>query len=457
MKLPFRYDRSLCTIEDEGGRVTLFGLLMPIFWQLIFTQLLSTISTVILNRVSEQAVTATSIAGQVLNVGTTLCNIVATGLSILLGHALGAGNLKKAKDTVTTSFFLLIPSSVLISALFLLFADPLNTFMGLKGNTLLLADSYLKARSWWMAAICLNASVTALLKVNGFGSVCLISGLVSSISSVGLSYLAVALSATESEAVTRVGTAGGIATVIGLLYSLLVLYRKRHAVPLTGSFSRRIALDIFKVGLPGCLSILFYNICSTVSSKIVLSLGEAMVNARVYYTTISNYAIYFTYALGQSNAILIGRYYGGGHHQKADRLFRQYIGLAPLINGVLSFGVFLFRRPLSAIFSADPGIVAVMGWLFLLDIPLEMARGINHISENALVFIKDTTFTSVVAMAVCFSCNVALCAFLCLYTPLGLYGYVISGFISEFVKGFLFLIRWKRLSQKRMQAPSLAG
>ena len=66
------YDASLMSLSDASGKLNIFALAVPIFFQQIFTLLLSTVNTVALMQVSGDAVTAINVASSVLFIPTAI-------------------------------------------------------------------------------------------------------------------------------------------------------------------------------------------------------------------------------------------------------------------------------------------------------------------------------------------------------------------------------------------------
>ena len=83
------YDASLMSLSDASGKLNIFALAVPIFFQQIFTLLLSTVNTVALMQVSGDAVTAINVASSVLFIPTAILTMPATGILIILCIALG--------------------------------------------------------------------------------------------------------------------------------------------------------------------------------------------------------------------------------------------------------------------------------------------------------------------------------------------------------------------------------
>ena len=78
------FSNPLFEINDSAGRINLFAMSVPLFFQLIFNLMLGTINTIVLTYVSDEAVTAVNVANTVLNVPVILLTMVTNGLLVIL-------------------------------------------------------------------------------------------------------------------------------------------------------------------------------------------------------------------------------------------------------------------------------------------------------------------------------------------------------------------------------------
>lgn len=77
--------REVINLTDKSGSLNLFALAVPMFFQQLCTMMLGTVSTVILARVSENAVTAVNVANMIINIPLNLIAMITNGMLIILG------------------------------------------------------------------------------------------------------------------------------------------------------------------------------------------------------------------------------------------------------------------------------------------------------------------------------------------------------------------------------------
>lgn len=431
---------SMFTLTDQSGSLRMFSLTVPLFFRQLCTVLLGTISTVILTRVSEEAVTAVNIANTVINIPLNMITMIANGMVIILGLSLGAGQTKDGGSIYATGMLAALFFSLVLAGVSWGAAYPLLRLMHIGGSVLEQAVLYFRIRMGCILFTALTGCITATLRAYGSAAPTLISGLLENGVNVLLSLCVISGLYTGNK-VAGVAFAVVIGQLAGLLYSFAALFRRR-AVPQRGRFAAQQLRRILRVGIPSGLSLLTYVVTAAFSTSVIASLGQAAVNVKVFTANVSGFTYLFGYAMAQAGALMISRYAGSGRYALADRLFRWNACVVPLLDAVLAFAVFLFTGPLMRLFTDEPELLAQARIIFLIDIFIEAARGQTHVGENSLCNVADTVYTSIVSMASCVLIGAGLSWLLCLRCGLGVYGYFVASAIDETVRGCLFRLRW---------------
>ncbi len=437
------YDASLMSLSDASGKLNIFALAVPIFFQQIFTLLLSTVNTVALMQVSGDAVTAINVASSVLFIPTAILTMPATGILIILCIALGLGEADTVSNAYVSGMRCLFAASAVISVICVAFAMPFMELMNISGTVLDYAVIYFKIRSVFLVLDALIVYLTAVLRAHGRAESTLVSGIIVNAVNALLSVMVVKNIIFSDNKIIGVSVAAVIGQLAGVCYSFGTLYGSK-CIKRGGSFKTEIAVKIFKIGIPGGFSILAYNISTMLVTAMVATLGTEMVNTSVFVTNISNYTYKFGYAMAQAGGIMMGRLYGAGNCSKAKSLFAQNIRCIPIINAMLSIAVFVFSNKIMMIFTDNANIIGFSHYLFLASVPVQIFRGMTHVGENALCSAEDTVYTSIVSISSCFLINVLLCWIFCIKLGFGLYGYYIASAVDEGMRGLMYRIRWNK-------------
>ena len=131
MKLSKLIDKSLLSIDSEKGKLTLFGLAIPLFFEALGTHFINMITTMMsANFMGGFFVSPTSIVGTITGYLANVCTIVSTGASILISIYLGKRKDADTKSIVGTVIVLDLILSTLLYVIPVFFAEPLLAFMG---------------------------------------------------------------------------------------------------------------------------------------------------------------------------------------------------------------------------------------------------------------------------------------------------------------------------------------
>ena len=149
-----------------------------------------------------------------------------------------------------------------------------------------------------------------------------------------------------------------------------------------------------------------YSISQVISTGIIASLGAVAVAAKVYTTNIVFYVYVFGLSLGQASTLMIGWLVGAGEFDRAYRLSFRNLKLTVTLNAMLSALICLFRRPIVGIFTKDEEIIRLCSVILIVDIFVEIFRGVNHVKQNSLRGAGDARFPVIVSLCTCWGVSI---------------------------------------------------
>ena len=434
-------DRDILRIDDEVGSVSLIGLMIPQLFELLFVQLLGTVNTVMLSRFSETAVAAVGVANQVIGMLVILMGMFKVGATIFVSISFGASRRDAAYNAAGMGVFWSVAAGVLAGVLFHTFATPVMHLMKVEGETLFYASEYFRIRMAFIVMALLANALLSFLRCNGHSVATFVAGVTQNAVNLALSYLVIFQPFPfPLKGVTGIAFAAVISQAVGLLIALFSW--KKYGFPLIFRQSARLFLKIIRVGAPGATSSISYAVSQVVSTAVIVSLGDAMVAAKIYFSNIFFYVHLFSLSLGLAGAVMIGRLVGHRDYGKADRLYKQNLKMAIGINVILSLLVFLFGKPLLGLFTQNPEITRLAGAVMLIDILVEAGRAMNHIGENALNGAGDVVPPMAISMTACWGISVLFSYLLGVRMGWGLVGCWVAFMADEIFRGCFYLGRW---------------
>lgn len=437
-----KYDFSVSKIYENNTCISMSSLTVPKFFEAVFTTMISTVNTLMLSGYSSDAVTATSVSTQILNLATVIVSMIISGSVLHISIELGRKDFKNASSFSGTGALMCLLFSAVIGTGIFFFSDVLNTAMNLDGLQKELANTYLKIMALFFPITMLKTYFSNLLICNGYAKYTLAVGLTANILNCIFGYT-VLYSAIPLPVggVSGVAFASAAAQGIGLV--TVIIFCRLKKCPLSPKPVPSFALRILKLGIPGGMCSLSYNMAQLITTGFIVGLGTVTVNTKVYISNIVSYTQQISLALGSAGSVFTGRYRGMKRFDKIKILFRQNLALAIFSNSLLSVTVFIFRKRLVGIFSDDPTVFKIAFTVLLIDIAVEAARAINHITEQALNANADVKITFFASVASCWVFSVLFSYILGIKLGLGLPGCWIAFALDEAFKATLYLIRWK--------------
>ena len=440
------FDRSIFTIKSSVGAVSLFSLMLPLLFESIMNSLQGTVNTAILSGYSENAAAAVGAANTVINVILLFGTVIAMGSTIVISNSIGAENIKKASEISFTAILVSIFFAFVITPVMLLASGGILRQMNLDGEIYENALIYFRIRLCFFAVQSAMSVLLALLKCYGYPKYTFLIGLLTNAINLLLNIYVIHFPQIPPvTGVSGVALACCCANIIGLIATIVII--KNTGIKLKKPCKIKTVLNdaggILKLGIPSGLSSVSFTLSQMITTSFVALLGDSALSAKVYFTNILSYVYLFSFSAGSANALLIGRRYGAGEFELADKMNMQLTRLTRIANLIISLTVIALRRQLLGLFTGSEAIIAISLGIFAADIVTEQARAISHVYEYALRAAGDVFFSMIILIISCWTFSIGLAYILAIKCGLGLIGCWIGLAVDESVRAAVTYIRWK--------------
>lgn len=443
--LPF-YDKDLCRVETPQGTMTLSGIFIPFFLEMFLMNFMGTVNTFMLSFFSDDAVAAVGTASQFSGMIATFYAVIGTGASIVISHNLGAGQKKEASDAAISALIFGTLFSFIVSMITAVFAKPFMLLMHIDGDVLYNAEIYFGICMRYSFLGALFSIISAIFKSYGRPRISVGVSLGMNLLNALLNYLVIFRPFDfPLKGVSGIAWCNNISRAAGLLVMFILLCTLPLGLDFRHGSMRCLKMisPVLKVGIPGGISSLSYNISQTVTTSIIAIVGMSAISTKIYVSNLVFYVYVLGMSLGLSTSLLIGWLSGAGRFEQAYRLNLQNLKITLALNVSLSLLLFLFGRPLLSLFTSDPEIIKAGTILLFLDIFVELFRGFNHIEENSLRGAGDVVFPMVVSICSCWMISVLFSYLLGVKAGLGLNGCWIAFALDEAFRGVNYYFRWR--------------
>lgn len=427
--------------------VTLLSLTLPLIFENIMNRLLGTVNTAVLGAYSDASAAAVGSANTVINVLLIFFSVASAGASVVISNHIGAGNEKLSREACFTSITMTLLIAAVLTPLILLFSPSIMHMMNLEGVVYEEALIYLQIRSAFIICTALTSMLLAIMRCFGYPAYTFLIGILTNAINVLLCIVVVYFPEySPIKGVVGIGAASVIATTIGLV-TIFIIFRRLGLTPERPQNKKVFwahTKSLVRIGLPASLSGMSYSLSMMVTMAFVALLGDVAVSAKVYYTDILSYVYLVGSSIGSANSIIVGRLYGAGRYDDADKQSKKSVRLTIPINLTCSLLVLIFRAQLLSLFTSDKTIIAMSLGVFAVDIITEQARAWSHVYEYALRATGDIYFTTGCIIISCFAFGIGLSYVLSITCGLGIVGCFIGLAADETTRAISTVLRWKR-------------
>ena len=313
---------------------------------------------------------------------------IGMGGGVISSIAKGAGDQAKSRRAVGTTFLMLLMAALPIMAALLLFAEPILTALGGRGETLSQAVSYIAVIAWGVPFQIFVTGCTPLIRNQGKVAYAMVVQVFAGLMNVVLDYVFVIAFGW--------GTAGAaLATVLSqvaafvLVAAFFLLKRNRIAgrdLRIDGS----IAVHVLKLGLaPFGLTLLPEATVVAINVNAVAYGGETAVAAYAVIAYTACVIQMLIQGVGDGSQPLISKHYGAGDADGVRR-FRNTNYLIAISIGVFGLAaMFAFREQIPLLFGASGEAADLVAWALPIFSVAYIFYGFTHASTSYFYAVDD--------------------------------------------------------------------
>lgn len=431
----------------ERDKFSLWLLAWPIFIELFLQILLGTVDTLMVSRISDNAVAVVGFSNQLFNALTTLFATVASGAGIVIAQKIGSGQEEAARTVAIIAFKVTAGIGIFLSVLLVAIPGPIATILQLPAELLPLARIYISIVGGGMILTAMISMLGTAIRNTG--------------NTKGPMYTAVAMNVIHiilnygfifgAFGFPQWGLTGvAMSTVVSRLLATIVLlfifvgtFRRKIGLKDMAIFDRGLFKEVLVIGWP-----LGVNSASWVFSQLAIFsflavLGSTELAARTYMNTLESFCFMLGFSLAMAAQIQIAHLYGAGKTKEAYRaVFRVLILGLPLVI-VNAFILVLFGPKLLGVFTQDTEILALCASLLWLNLLLQPGKMINMAIGNSLNAVGDTRYTmniSLIFMSIVATGGSYLFGISLGWGIIAIYASMIA---DEYIRGILSYFRWK--------------
>ncbi|MGM9940424.1 MAG: MATE family efflux transporter [Bulleidia sp.] len=331
---------------------------LPVIFNLVITIIYNMADTFFISATKNiDLIAGVSLGAPVFTVLMAFGNIPGQGGSSLISRLIGRNQPDDARSVSSFCFYGSIIMGIVITAVMILFADPLLSILGADENTWVYAKEYYMVLAYGAVFIILSFIHSNLIRSEGMAKE-------SMIGSIGGTVINIILDPILISGFGMGAAGAAIATVIGYACSDLFLF----VIVKTKSRMLSVSLrdmhispahlrQVIGIGVPSALSNIMSSICIILTNQYLLPYGNEKIAAMgiaLKVTMIGN-LILTGFCFGGSP--VIGYFYGARNREKLQKLVRFCFG-SVIVIGLIMGGILTVAAPgFISLFLDDPALI----------------------------------------------------------------------------------------------------
>lgn len=340
----------------------IWNMSLPIIASMLVQALYNIVDSVFVSRVSEQALTAVSLAFPAQNLMIGLATGTAVGVNALMGRALGAGLRERADKVANNGVFLAVVGFVISAVLGLTCSDLFFRSQTQVENIIRMGNDYLSIVTAGSLAMFCQIMYERLLQGTGRSILSMYTQGLGAIINIILDPVFIF--------VLKMGVAGAaVATVIGQICGciLAIWFNHKKNTDITLSLrgfrpDLRLIGEIYAIGLPSVIMIAIGSVMTFLMNKILITYHAAHETAATAFGTYFKLnSFIFMPVFGMNNGVvpIVAYNYGAQNRRRMVETIKRGALYASCI---MVFGTILFWAipgPLLKIFDASDTLLSV--------------------------------------------------------------------------------------------------
>ncbi|WP_053372989.1 MATE family efflux transporter [Paenibacillus sp. FJAT-27812] len=428
-------------------KFSLWILAWPIFIELFLQFLLGAADTLMVSRISDDAVAVVGFSNQLFQALTTLFITVASGAGILIAQKIGSRNGEDARTIAIMAVNVSAVIGLVLSAVLFLMPGQIASVLQLPEHLLPLAKTYISIVGGGMVLIALMSALSTSIRNTGNTKGPMYTAIGMNVVHVFFNY-AFIFGAFGFPKWGLMGVA--ISTVLCRMLATIVLFimflssfERTISVRDLNVFNRKLFGDIIRIGWPLGVNMSCWVFTQLLIFTFLAILGSNELAARTYMNTLESFCFMLGYSIALAVQIQIAHLFGAGRVKEAYGLAFKAMWIGLGVVTVNAFLIYLFGRQLLGLFTDNTEIVALGVSLLGLNLVLQPGKMINMALGNALNAVGDTRFTMWTSVFSMWLIATGLAYFVGIHLGWGLVGIYLCMILDEYVRGVLSLIRWR--------------
>lgn len=337
-----------------------FTFALPVVLSMVVSLVYNMVDTYFISLTGEtNLIAGVALCAPVFTLMLALGDIFGLGGSSLISRLLGRKDAENARKVSAFCYCVSILCGVAVTAVMLLFAEPILRLLGADSHTFSYARDYYTGLVWGAPAIIFSLVPSNLLRTEGLAKESMAGNMIGTVVNIILDPLFIFG--------LHMGAAGAaVATVIGNVcadvFFVWVTYKKSHQLsfsPKLCHVTKKQMRQIMVIGIPASITNLMQSVGVMLMNRYLLPYGSDCIAAMGIVLKITMIAILILVGFSFGAQPLFGYHYGAGNTRRLWKILRFAYGFEGALALGLTVVLALLAPQLTSLFLKDQALVGM--------------------------------------------------------------------------------------------------
>lgn len=426
---------------------------------------LGMINTMMAGHINKEAVSAIGMVDAINNIFIAFFAALAVGGTVVVAQFIGQGNSKLANESMKQVLYSGILISFSITLLTWIFRNQFIMLLFGSADDKVIKDTYIYLGITLLTypLIAIDLICNGILRGAGDTKTPMKIGILMNFINVTLSYIFI-YGIKFNDGIIKINTPGfgikgaalgiSLARIIGAVIVVLVLLRGTKIIKLTKltqfSFNGELLKPIFGIGIPASVESLLFNCGKLITQVYIVDIGTIAIASNTISVSITNILNIPGNALSIAATALVGQYIGKGKTEEAGKCL-SYITKVSTI-GLLIVGIISIpcAKLVLTLYTQNLDIIQLTTKILTINGVGTSLWAIGFVLPAGLKGAGDAKYTMITSIVGMWVFRITLGYVLGIPLRLGLIGVWLGMYIDWFVRGILYIVRFKSGSWKNI-------
>ncbi|PJI06749.1 MULTISPECIES: MATE family efflux transporter [Clostridium] len=430
-------------------------LAVPILVEQLFVTLMGMINTMMAGHIGKEAVSAIGMIDSINNIFIAFFSALAVGGTVVVAQYIGQNNIRKANESTKQALYSTIAIAVIITIVMAIFKRPLLAFLfgSAEKKVIMDANSYFGITLLTYPLITVDLVSNGILRGAGDTKTPMKISILMNILNVGFTAAFIwGVKIKDTVIIKSMGVTGaalGIATArtIGAIIILIVMVRGSRIVQLKKLREFKLDKDllkpIFGIGIPASVESLLFNGGKLIMQIFIVGMGTVAMASNTIVNSIGNFLNIPGNALVIAATALVGQFMGRDDEKGAEKCLSYITKLSTVLLTVVGLSSIIFSKYLPSFYTGNSDIINLSSKVLISNAFAMVIWSSAFTLPAGLKGAGDAKYTMITSIIGMWLFRIVFGNFLGNTLKMGLLGIWIGMYTDWFVRGILYIIRFK--------------